>query len=144
MSLLATACTTERSVNHPNLPSTKDKEALRYLKEVAWPEAYAKQDTILLDRILDDNFVMIDHAGNWYTKKDELAWIKENATQNDSFYFEIKRFDLLENGTAIICGTGHVVKDSVKSTYQSSNIFIKRDTLWKAVQSHVSGIEQEK
>lgn len=29
----------------------------------------------------------------------------KNANQNDSYRFEIKRFDIIENGTAIICGT---------------------------------------
>lgn len=32
-----------------------DKEALTYLKEVEWPKAYREQDTLLLDRILNDD-----------------------------------------------------------------------------------------
>jgi len=118
-----------------------DRERLRHLKEVEWPKAYAEQDTLLLDRILGEDFKMIDQAGNWYTKKDELDWIKKNATNNDDFRYEIKRFDILDNGTAFICGTGHILKDSVKSIYQSSNVLIKRDGEWKAVLSHVSGFK---
>lgn len=121
--------------------SDTDKEILRNLKEVEWPMAYAEQDTILLDRILGDDFKMIDQSGNWYSKKDELDWIKKNATDNDSFNYEIKRFEILDNGTAVICGTGHVLKDSVKSIYQSSNVLIKRDGKWKAILSHVSGLK---
>lgn len=130
-------CTTppaEKSIITP-----EDNAFLMDLKEVQWPKAYAEQDTLLLDKILGDDFQMIDKGGNWYTKKDELNWIKGNATDNDSFRYEIKRFDLLENGTAIICGTGHILKDSVKSIYQSSNVLIKRDGNWEAVLSHVSG-----
>lgn len=132
-----TSCTTpppEKSIITP-----EDNAFLMNLKEVQWPKAYAEQDTLLLDKILADDFQMIDQGGNWYTKKDELNWIKGNATDNDSFRYEIKRFDLLENGTAIICGTGHILKDSVKSIYQSSNVLIKRDGKWEAVLSHVSG-----
>ena len=44
-----------------------------------WPKAYAKQDTLLLDRILGKDFKMIDQAGNWYSKKDELEWIKKKC-----------------------------------------------------------------
>ncbi len=124
--------------------SPEDKEVLTYLKEVEWPKAYREQDTILLDRILGADFQMIDNSGKWYTKKDELAWIKENATQNDSFWYEIKRMDLLPNGTALICGTGHMINDTVETTYQSSNVLIKRSGLWKAVASHVSGIQTTK
>jgi len=46
----------------------------------------------------------------------------------------------LDNGTAIICGTGHIQKDSIKSTYESSNVLVKREGDWKAILSHVSGV----
>ena len=113
----------------------------KHQKEVEWPKAYAEQDTILLDRILGEDFQMIDQDGNWYTKKDELDWIKKNAAGYDSFHFEIKRFEILDNGTAIICGTGHILNDTVKSIYQSSNVLVKREGEWKAVLSHVSGLK---
>lgn len=118
-----------------------DKEKLRYLKEIEWPKAYANQDTILLDRILGEEFKMIDNSGNWYSKKDELEWIKNNVTAYDSFYYEIKRLEILENGTALLCGTGHIKIDSVRSIYESSNVLIKREGQWKAVLSHVSGFK---
>ena len=138
-------CISCQNTNPPELDLSKtkitkeDKEKLHYLKEVEWPKAYKEQDTILLDRILAEEFQMIDASGNTYTKKDELDWIKKNATQNDSFYYEIKRLDFFENGTAVISGTGHIYKDTSYSIYQSSNILIKRNDLWKAISSHVSG-----
>ncbi|MEN8787897.1 MAG: nuclear transport factor 2 family protein [Flavobacteriaceae bacterium] len=119
----------------------EDLKALRYLKEVEWPKAYREQDTVLLDRILGEDFQMIDGAGNWSDKNNELAWIRENASAPDSFYYDIKRLDALENGTALICGTGHIFNDSTHTVYQSSNILIKRNGIWKAVASHVSGIK---
>ena len=118
-----------------------ETKKLRYLKEVEWPKAYAEQDTVLLDRILGDDFEMIDASGKWYTKEDELNWIKENKMEYDSFRYEIKRLDIASNGTAIVCGTGHIIKDSVYSIYQSSNVLIYKDSLWKAQLSHVSGYE---
>ena len=117
-------------------------QTLTYLKEVQWPKAYHEQDTILLDMILGDDFQMIDQAGNWYTKKDELAWIKKQGTSYDSFYYEIKRLDVLENGTAIVCGTGHIYNDTTETIYQSSNVLVLRDEKWKAVLSHVSGLKE--
>ena len=129
----------ERNQVSTNLITEEDKKTLKYLKETEWPKAYAEHDTLLLDGILGDDFKMIDQLGNWYSKKDELEWIKKNATNNDSFHYEIKRFEILDNGTAVICGTGHILKDSVKSIYQSSNVFVKRKGKWKAILSHVSG-----
>lgn len=140
--ILLLACNSKSTPNQEALISAKDSETLRYLKEVEWPKAYREQDTVLLNRILGEDFQMIDNSGKWYTKADELEWIKNNATQHDSFHYEIKRLDVLDNGTALICGTGHIFNDSTKSVYQSSNILIKREGIWKAVSSHVSGFHE--
>lgn len=139
--LIWASCSLEEKSQEPTI-SEEDKTVLTYLKEVEWPKAYAEQDTILLDRILGEDFKMIDQSGNWYTKRDELDWITDNATKHDSFRYEIKRLDVLDNGTAIVCGTGHIINDDVKSIYQSSNVLIKREGKWKAVLSHVSGVKE--
>ncbi|WP_421810492.1 DUF4440 domain-containing protein [Flagellimonas sp.] len=125
-----------------NLITEQDRHLLSQLKEVKWPKAYREQDTLLLDSILGDDFQMIDDQGNWSDKKGELDWIKEHASTHDSFFYEIKRLDILPNGTAMICGTGHIFNDSIKTIYQSSNVLIKREGQWKAIASHVSGIKQ--
>lgn len=119
-----------------------DESMLRQLKEVAWPTAYREQDTVLLDRILHDDFQMIDAEGNTFSKADELDWIKKNAWSVDSFRYEIKRLETWPNGTAIVSGIGHMLTDSTVSTYWSSNVFIRADSLWRAVSSHVSGVEE--
>jgi len=124
-----------------NKISSEDSTLLRTLKEVEWPKAYREQDTLLLDRILADEFQMIDASGNVTDKSFELDWIKSNSTSYDSFYYDIKRFDLFDNGTAIMSGTGHMFTDNKETIYQSSNVLVKKDTIWKAVASHVSGIK---
>ncbi len=116
-----------------------EEERLRYLKEVEWPKAYREQDTLLLDRILGDDFQMITNDGEWSNKKKQLERIKAEPMNHDSFRYEIKRLELLENGTAIIAGTGHIINNGKKANYQSSNILVKRNGVWKAVLSHVSG-----
>ena len=115
------------------------KKELRYLKEVEWPKAYAQQDTQLLDRILGEDFWLVGNSGTWDSKADELQWIKANKAENDSFYYEIRRLDVLENGTAVIAGSGHVFNDGKESVYQSSNVLVRREGKWKAILSHVSG-----
>lgn len=135
------ACAENHIVENTKKLSQDDLQALRYLKEVEWPKAYREQDTVLLDRILGDDFQMIDASGNWSDKNAELSWIKENASAPDSFYYDIKRLDALENGTVLICGTGHIFNDTTHTIYQSSNILIKREGIWKAVASHVSGVK---
>ena len=134
--LISCSINTEQSI-----VTSQDHEALRYLKEVEWPKAYHQQDTLLLDRILGEDFQMVEANGNWSDKKAEMQWVRENASAPDSFYYEIKRLDIYDNGTAIIAGTGHVINDGAEMIYESSNVLVKRDGIWKAVLSHVSGIK---
>ena len=122
---------------------TADENALRHLKEVEWPKAYQEQDTVLLDRILADEFKMIGSEGEYSTKKDQLDYIKTHKSNNISFRFEIKRLDIFENNTAIVSGTGTIRRKDkdgeFELTYQSSNVLIKRKSQWKAISSHTSG-----
>jgi hypothetical protein len=126
-----------------NINRAADEKALRYLKEVEWPKAYREQDTVLLDRILADEFQMISSDGNSYTKKDELEYIKKYKPGYDSFKFIIKRLEIFENNTAVVSGTGvirnHDKDGEFEMTYQSSNVLIRRGNLWKAISSHTSG-----
>ena len=124
-----------------------DEAALREIKEVLWPRAYAQQDVALLDSLLADEFQMVDAEGNWSTKADELEWVRTNPPSYDSLVFEIIRLDIFENGSAIVAGRGIVSGTDEQGPYtleyQSTNVLIKRDGTWRAVASHVSGIKRK-
>lgn len=131
------------SFAQPKTTNSADEQVLRYLKEVEWPAAYREQDTVLLNRILAEEFQKISTAGEYSSKKDQLEYIKTHKPSYTSFKFVIKRLDIFENNTAVISGTGFVeAKDKdgeYVMEYQSSNILIKRNGLWKAISSHTSG-----
>jgi len=139
--------TTAPSVTAAPPSPSADEQALRHLKEVEWPRAYREQDVALLDRILADEFQMVDADGNWSTKAEELEWIRKNKPSYDSFRFVIRRLEIFENGTAVVAGTGVIEGKDEQGPYvmeyQSSNILIKRGGLWKAIASHVSGIQRK-
>jgi hypothetical protein len=122
-----------------------DEAALRHLKTVLWPQAYKEQDAALLDRILDDGFQSVDADGNWSNKRLELEELRRSTPSYDSLRFRIRRLDILENGTAVVAGTGTVFgRDSLGPytvDYQSSNILIHRVGQWRAIASHVSGVQ---
>lgn len=124
-----------------------DEAALREIKTVLWPRAYAEQDPELLDRILADEFQSIDDEGAWSAKAEELDWVSKHKPAHDSFVFHIRRLDLFENGTAVVAGTGVIPGKDARGPYvveyQSSNVFIKRDGRWQAVASHVSGSKRK-
>lgn len=115
-----------------------DESSLRHFKTVLWPKAYRTQDTELLYRMLHDDFVVIDDAGNASTKAQEIAWVSENAWDPGDFEYRIERLDIYDGKFAIIAGTG--VAESY--SYKSSNVLIKVDGNWRAVSSHVSGVQR--
>jgi hypothetical protein len=133
----ANACPSNDSV-------TKDKIELRRMKEDLWPRAYREGDAALLDRILATEFQMVDPDGNWSDKRKELDYVAKHKAKNRSFRFEIRRLEVLENGTAIVAGRGVVIGPESDPEggyeYQSSNILIKREGRWQAIASHVSGV----
>ncbi len=124
----------------------EDERALRELKEVLWPKAYFEQDTALLDRILAEEFQRVDGDGNWSSKADELAWVANHRPAYDSLTFEIRRLEIFENGTAIVAGRGVVrgrdERGPYVAEYQSTNVLIRRDGVWRAIASHVSGYKR--
>ena len=89
----------------------------------------------------------MDAEGNWSSKAEELDWVRKNRPSYDSFRFVIRRLEIFENGTAVVAGTGIIAGKDEQGPYgmeyQSSNILIRRDGLWKAIASHVSGIKRK-
>ena len=139
-------CTTPAT--NPTVLTNEDEAALREFKTVLWPKAYADQDTALLNRMLHEDFEMVDDNGDKYTKADELEYISKYGPTYDEFNFEITRLDIFDNGTAVISGTGTMKGvdggEAYITTYKSSNVVIKVDGAWKAINSHVSGVKEER
>lgn len=123
---------------------TSDEIELREIKEVLWPRAYREGDTALLDRLLAEEFRLIDPDGGWSDKATELAHVAARRWINRSFRFEIRRLEVFENGTAVVAGRGVVIGPESDPDggyqYQSSNVLIRRAGRWQAIASHVSGV----
>lgn len=135
--------------NSSSSPLTGDDyEKLNHLKTVLWPKAYGEQDTVLLDQILHEKFQLIDDEGSKFSKADEMEYVSKYGPSYDSFEFEVKRLDIFENGTAMVSGVGTMKGIDMNgqayvTTYQSSNVLVKENGVWKAINSHVSGVKEE-
>ena len=120
-----------------------DEAELREIKEVLWPRAYREGDVALLDRLLAEEFRLIDPNGEWSDKATELAHVARSRWINRSFRFEIRRLEVFENGTAVVAGRGVAIGPESDPEggyqYQSSNVLIRRAGRWQAIASHVSG-----
>ncbi|MBD0256614.1 MAG: nuclear transport factor 2 family protein [Cytophagales bacterium] len=123
-----------------------DEAELRRLKGHDWPAAYRNRDTLLLGRILADEFVVVDADGQAATKRDELDYLKKSAhVTYESFDYTIERLRVYGQ-TALVAGTGRsrgrTEKGTFRTMYHSTNLFVRREGRWQAVASHLSGIKQ--
>ena len=122
-----------------------DEAALRHLKQQIWPRAYRENDVDLLDRILHERFVLIDAAGQSTSKAEELAMLPDYRWTHDEFAYDVDHLEIFEDQTAVVSGIGQASGASESGDYclryRSSNVLIKQDGTWKAVLSHVSGVD---
>ena len=116
-----------------------DDGILRNFKTVLWPQAYRDGDAELLGRLLHDSFEMVDAEGNVSTKADELEYVANNLWDPGSFEYRIERLSIYDNGVAVVTGEGV----ASKYRYRSSNVLVKEAGEWRAISSHVSGVQQE-
>lgn len=114
-----------------------DRAVLTQIKTELWPKAYRTQDVELLDRLLHESFLLIDDAGARSTKADELAAVAAEPWDPGAFEYRIERLDIYGGDVAIIAGQGVAERYS----YRSSNVLVKEDGIWRAIASHVSGVE---
>jgi len=123
-----------------------DVSELRKLKEELWPQAYRDNDVELLGQILHPDFHMISASGAISTRVEELAHLPQSVWPHDEFQFDIRRLDIYHDNTAIISGQGRASGSNSDGrycfTYQSSNFLIRHDGRWRAIASHVSGVQQ--
>ncbi|MEQ9403749.1 MAG: nuclear transport factor 2 family protein [Cyclobacteriaceae bacterium] len=148
LAFLVSCSTSDQASSSEAILSDDDYEVLTNLKMVSMAKAYDDQDTVLLDQLLHENYLLVDDGGLTYSKKDELAYVAEYGSSYDSLFFDIKSLEIFKNGTATLFGEGTIVGSdldgSYSLSYKSTDVFIKENGEWKAISSHVSGTKEER
>lgn len=125
---------------HASAAACADAAQLHQLKTETWPAAYREGDVGSLDRLLHADFRAVDGEGAVSRKADELAWLSKHRWSAEDFRFEIVSLEC-SGDVAVIIGTGSMKSATAgeRSSYVSSNIFVKQDGRWRVLASHVSG-----
>ncbi|MEO9869641.1 nuclear transport factor 2 family protein [Ekhidna sp.] len=131
-----------------NIVDANDLEVLTDIQKTQWVKAYLEQDTVLLDKLLHEHFQLIDDNGDRYTKQDELSYVGKYGPSYNSLEFQILEVDIVEIGSAVVLAKGTMKglegDEAYITTYTSSTSFVKIDKQWKALNSHVSGVKEER
>lgn len=124
-----------------------DIEYLTELKTTHWPDIYKRADVASLEELTHPDFVIIDANGNLTTRAEELVFLESFQWPHSEFQYDIESIKLFENGTAIVGGKGRASGKNKSGeycfVYTSSNVLIKTENRWQAIQSHVSGFKAE-
>ncbi len=144
LSLCILSCTTS-----PNqIVDANDLEKLTDIQKNQLVKAYLEQDSVLLDKLLHEDYQLIDDNGDRYTKGDELTYVSNYPPSYSSQEFEILEIDIIDNGSAVVIAKatlkGMDGEDAYITTYTISTSYVKIDGLWSAINSHVSGVNEER
>jgi ketosteroid isomerase-like protein len=120
-----------------NAPANRLQEQLKKLEE-EWAQAFIKRDAAALQRILADDYLVIDQDGTVGSKTSMIAEVTSGE-----IVFESIKFDKLKvrvyGGVAIITGDEIVrIRDGEKSSTEGlrfTDVFALRGGRWQAVSS---------
>lgn len=110
-----------------------------------WNEAYPRLDCAALDRIIADDWVCIDGAGQVITKRELLTRVASSAGFLDSYKFDEIALRLFGE-VAILTGrlSGQIQEsDGIHDINQRyMRVYVKRNERWQAVATQVTKIKE--
>jgi uncharacterized protein (TIGR02246 family) len=110
-------------------------------------EAYQKKDTAAMERILADDFMLVDGDGKTINKATAIAEVKSGEYKIESFTLDPVKVRVF--GDVAVATTG----DTEKSTYKGKDssgryvwmsVYAKRNGRWQAVATQVARVQQPK
>lgn len=126
--------------------ASKDEQVLMEL-ERAYADAVARQDTKVIDGILDDSFIAISSRAEVRSKTEEINDIKPPTPTSD---FVLEGFNLedikirLFGSTAVVTGRS-ILKTNYKGrsntvTFRYTRVYTKRKKSWQVVAQQLTRI----
>jgi ketosteroid isomerase-like protein len=115
--------------------AASDEQELRRLEDESH-EAFLRNDTARLDRILADDFVFTDPEGKFVTKADWIADMESGIVSYESIHLEDLRIRLFGDAAVTngrVTMTVRAEQGSVVSHYCYLAMYVRRDGRWQAV-----------
>ena len=111
--------------------------------ESEWGDAFEQRDFATLDRIMSDEYILIDPLGNVRGKAESLTALATNEVHFESTKSD--NVDVRINGdTAVVTGRstfkGRYKGWSMAGQYQYTDVLVKRSGVWQAMSSHITAL----
>ena len=127
-----------------NNPFAVDEQSLLKIEQ-QWDEALRTRDTATLEKILADEYALVDPQGAIQTKAQELATLKSGDLKFESFTAQDVKARVYVGGAVV---TGRVVvkgtykNDDINGEYRFIDVFEPKKGGWQAVASQLTRVNE--
>jgi uncharacterized protein (TIGR02246 family) len=127
--------------------SSADVEKALAQMEREWMEAMQKKDTAALERIMADDYTLVDADGKTLTKAASIAEIKAGEYKIESFTLDPVKVRVF--GDVAVATAGDTEKSmqrgkDISGRYVWMDVYVKRNGRWQAVAGQVARVQQPK
>jgi RNA polymerase sigma factor (sigma-70 family) len=105
--------------------------------ERAWVDALNRKNAAVVGRIIADDFVCIDSAGNRSNRELYLASIRIGDIPGESISQQEIKVQLFDASAVV---TSRIARESKQGSHGSLNVYVKRQNRWRCVASQASWI----
>lgn len=113
-------------------------DLIRAIEDLA--ESYKQRDPAAIDRFLAEDFTLADQDGKLYDRAGALAlWAQVHMARSALEDLRVRHYGEVAIATYLWKMEAMVAGKEVSGTYRLTDVWIKRDGIWRLVASHRSG-----
>jgi ketosteroid isomerase-like protein len=132
-------------VNRWSKPMNDENRLLQLDNE--WNESYPRRDVSALDRIIAEDWVCIDGAGQVITKRQLLERVQSSTAFFDPYKFDEIVLRMFKD-SAIVTGRLSGTKRGNDGTFyleqRYTRVYVRRNDRWQAVATQVTVVKEER
>lgn len=132
-------------VNRWSKPMNDENHLLQLDNE--WNESYPRRDVSALDRIIAEDWVCIDGAGQVITKRQLLGRVQSSTAFFDPYKFDEIVLRMFKD-SAIVTGRLSGTKRGNDGTFyleqRYTRVYVRRNDRWQAVATQVTVVKEER
>lgn len=129
-----------------NDKSMTDEQQITQI-EHEWIDAFVAGDTETLDRILPEDFIFTDPAGNILTKAEWIEDMTNGSLKFESIHIDDLKVRVLADSAAVALGRTTVKAQSKEGGFNGkfcyTVMYLKRDGVWQPVAEHAALLSPE-
>jgi ketosteroid isomerase-like protein len=124
-----------------NTPGSSEREVEKLEREVG--EAITRRDTAALDRLLADDFIVTNPAGQVMTKKEAIAALTAPEYDLESLVndeIKVRVFGDVALATALGTAKGRYKGQDASGQFRYLRVWVKRQGCWQAVAAQSTNV----